>query len=305
MKLCREMKGLLNKLTVENFPVVGDRVTSLCASVDSVEQLNDLIDLVLDKAFTEPDFSQLYADLCLIMSYTTPSLVDSASTSPAAKSGQSLFSSLIVKKLGDEFNKLPAKLELSEEQKATLSPEDQEILITKMKTRLRGLCVSFGEFLVRRMVGMRGFNLASCVLLAGDNPGEHLVEGMCQMITTAGAYLDSDPVGKVLLENSFGRLQDLQANGVFSKRISCLVQDLVDARKVQWHRKVHKERAKGLSQIKQDAENADLVGGAAVRAQYGFVVQLGQRSNLLDSAEYAKYMQQQEERYRKRLQETS
>lgn len=84
------------------------------------------------------------------------------------------------------LRRLPLKLELSEEQKATLSLEDQEIQITKMKTRVRGLCVSFGEFLVRRMVGMRGFNLACRVLLADDNPGEHLIEGMCQMLTTAG-----------------------------------------------------------------------------------------------------------------------
>ena len=300
--LCRQMKGLLNKLTVENFPIVADQITALCASVDDWEMLNELIDLVLDKAFSEPDFSELYADLCLIIGYSNSFFFAAPGVNTSGKtSQQSLFSSVIIKKWGNEFNKLPTKFELTSEQKRNMSPEDQETEMIKVKTRMRGLCVCFGEFLLRKIVSMRGFNIASCILLGDEQPQEHQVEGLCQMLTTTGAYLDNDPHGKPLLDNVFGRLQELKANGLLSKRISCLVEDLFDARKVKWHRKIHKERAKGLSQIKQDAENANLVGGSVVRAQYGTVVQLGQRSNLIENTQYAKYMRRKEEEYMQKI----
>lgn len=47
-------------------------------------------------------------------------------------------------------------------------------------------------------------------------------------------------------------------------------------------------------------ENADLVGGSVVTAQYGTVVKLGQRSNLKGNDEYAKYLSDQEARYNKK-----
>lgn len=81
---------------------------------------------------------------------------------------------------------LPSTVELSDEQKMELSPEDQEILITKMKTRVRGLCISLAEFVIRRMVGMAGFNRTASVLLAREAPEEHYIEGICQMLSTAG-----------------------------------------------------------------------------------------------------------------------
>jgi translation initiation factor 4G len=59
-------KGLLNKLTVDNFPVVADQVATIFANITDWDLLKELLDLLLDKAFNEPDFSQLYADLCLV-----------------------------------------------------------------------------------------------------------------------------------------------------------------------------------------------------------------------------------------------
>lgn len=318
--LSRQVKGLLNKLTVDNFPVVADQVATIFANITDWDLLKELLDLLLDKAFNEPDFSQLYADLCLIISYSNSLFSVPANNSSSKKtSQQTAFSSVIIQKWGDAFNQLSekferaAKFERSTQLEGSMQLEqppddknipanfDDEYDLSKLKRRMKGICVSFGEFLIRKIIPIRGFNVASCVLLGEKQPQDHFVEGLCQILTTAGAYLDTDPVGKLLIENVFGRLQELQLNKFLSKRISCLVQDLFDARKVQWHRRVHKEQAKTLTQIKEDAENADLVGGSTVRVQYGFVVQLGERSNLLGNAHYANYMKLKEEEHRRKM----
>lgn len=291
-QLRREVNGLLNKLTIENFPILAEKLARIISDVKTKEDLETIVELVLDKAFNEPDFSELYADLCLVLSYRcSPTL----NTSVPGKQS-SLFSSLLIQKWREAFDNLPSTVELSDEQKMELSPEDQEILITKMKTRVRGLCISLAEFVIRRMVGMAGFNRTASVLLAREAPEEHYIEGICQMLSTAGAFLDIDQMGKSLVETCFGRLQELQAKSVCSKRINCLIQDLIDARKVDWHKKIHKEKAKGLSALKEEVENADLVGGSVVTAQYGTVVKLGQRSNLSNEI-YAKYLNEQEQHY--------
>lgn len=200
---------------------------------------------------------------------------------------------------------MPPTIELSEEQKALLSLEDQETTIVRMKTRVRGMCVSLGELVIRQMVGLSGFTWAASALLA-ESPEEHMIEGICEMLLTAGrkirksegerqttsiglihayidlcvcrpsgASLDDDPRGKSVVETCLGRLQELQAKGNWSKRLSCIVkvrererkaafvlmsicavQNLLDARKVGWHVKLHKRKAKGLSALKEEVWGA-------------------------------------------------
>lgn len=73
-----------------------------------------------------------------------------------------------------------------------------------------------------------------------------------EAMSFSGAFLDKDPMGKSLVETCFGRLQELQSKGAGSKRLTCLIQDLIDARRCGWHKKVHKEKAKGLSALKEE-----------------------------------------------------
>lgn len=56
----------MNKLTIENFPTVAERLAKLTEDAQTKGDLETIVELVLDKAFSEPDFSELYADLCLV-----------------------------------------------------------------------------------------------------------------------------------------------------------------------------------------------------------------------------------------------
>lgn len=56
----------MNKLTIENFPTVAEKLAKITEEVKTVEDLEIVVEHVLDKTFSEPDFSELYADLSLV-----------------------------------------------------------------------------------------------------------------------------------------------------------------------------------------------------------------------------------------------
>lgn len=62
------LQGWLNKLTVENFYTVTEKIAKTTENVTVEEDITGVIDLILNKTFSEPDFSEIYADLCLVSS---------------------------------------------------------------------------------------------------------------------------------------------------------------------------------------------------------------------------------------------
>jgi hypothetical protein len=62
-KLLRDIKGMLNKLTVEKFDTISDKMLGL--GIVSKALMPGTIDLIFDKAVEEPKFSSMYARLCL------------------------------------------------------------------------------------------------------------------------------------------------------------------------------------------------------------------------------------------------
>jgi len=61
----KKVKGILNKLTIENFEKLSKQMTDVRMS--SVEMLKETMAVIFDKALTEPKFGELYADLCKVI----------------------------------------------------------------------------------------------------------------------------------------------------------------------------------------------------------------------------------------------
>jgi len=168
----------------------------------------------------------------------------------------------------------------------------------KRKTRILGVSKLIGELFIRKMLGVK--TLSSVVhdlLFNKEFPEEHFIECMCQLIMATGYSLDSTERGSRQIDQWEARLTELKTHGGYTSRVQFLIQDAFETRNVKWVKKVHKEKAKTRSQIKDDVERAEYIGGAAHVAQHGTVVVVGQRDNL--GGEYAEYMAQQEEIYNK------
>lgn len=56
------MRGILNKLTPQMFQQLMKQVTEL--TIDTEERLKGVIDLIFEKAISEPNFSVAYANMC-------------------------------------------------------------------------------------------------------------------------------------------------------------------------------------------------------------------------------------------------
>jgi translation initiation factor 4G len=62
----RKLKGLLNKLTFENYPKLSEQIMALPITTNM--RLKGAIYIVFDKALDEPTFATMYAKLCTLMS---------------------------------------------------------------------------------------------------------------------------------------------------------------------------------------------------------------------------------------------
>lgn len=60
--LLRRVRGVLNKLTPQMFQPLMKQITEM--TIDTEERLKGVIDLVFEKAISEPNFSVAYANMC-------------------------------------------------------------------------------------------------------------------------------------------------------------------------------------------------------------------------------------------------
>eukprot|EP01113_Clastostelium_recurvatum_P026933 TRINITY_DN3237_c0_g1_i1.p1 TRINITY_DN3237_c0_g1~~TRINITY_DN3237_c0_g1_i1.p1 ORF type:complete len:845 (-),score=181.90 TRINITY_DN3237_c0_g1_i1:6-2540(-) len=66
----RKVKGILNKLTLDNFSSLALKLSQI--HIDSVEVLREVTRLVFEKAISEPNFSPMYGELCKRLSDKYP-----------------------------------------------------------------------------------------------------------------------------------------------------------------------------------------------------------------------------------------
>jgi translation initiation factor 4G len=69
----KKFKGLINKLTVDNFDAIFE--TMLEVEVTSVKTLNGFVGQIFNKALAETVFCELYANLCLKLHENLPQCV--------------------------------------------------------------------------------------------------------------------------------------------------------------------------------------------------------------------------------------
>jgi len=68
----RQLKGILNKLTPQNFEKLFEQVKNV--NIDNVVTLTGVISQIFDKALMEPTFCEMYADFCVHLSGALPEL---------------------------------------------------------------------------------------------------------------------------------------------------------------------------------------------------------------------------------------
>ncbi len=66
----------LNKITPEKFKSSTETLVELIKQIDDEETYTEAVHLVFNKAVSEPNFSKLYAELCVRLNEPAPNVTD-------------------------------------------------------------------------------------------------------------------------------------------------------------------------------------------------------------------------------------
>ncbi|KAK2195089.1 bifunctional MIF4G-like [Babesia duncani] len=281
----RLIKGNLNKLTIEKFETLAEKIATQCESLSNYSHLETIVALIIDKAVLEPDWSEMYADLCQILYWRSLEFnVGDKSLS---------FSSALLTKIQQEYETTPHDLLINAQE------NDDELHSKRLKTRILGTVKMIGELFQRKMLGFKIVSkVVKDLVIANEEPLEHYIECFVQLVYCTGYFIDSNPNLRPVLDMWFGRLKELMLKKGYSKRIKCVMQDVLDLSKAQWRKKIHRETAKSLSDLREQVNTENILGGSALAAQFGNIVIVGQRNNLYANCAYGGYMRKQEHIYK-------
>ncbi|KAF8942435.1 hypothetical protein BGZ47_006479 [Haplosporangium gracile] len=257
--VARKVKGLLNKLTLEKFDSISDKVieiANLSSKEDDGTTLKHCIQIIFEKATDEPNFGSVYAQLChKLMEKVSPEVKD---VSVEGSTGGKLFRKYLLHRCQEDFMKgwkdkaAAGGVSLNDKDGPDLMSDEYYILM-KAKRQGLGLIHFIGELFKLNMLTEKIMHECVKKLLANvKEPEEEETEGLCKLMTTVGLQLDR-PEAKNHMDIYFVRMTELTKNLKLPSRIRFMVQDVIDLRANKW---VNRRAAAGPKTIAEIHEEA-------------------------------------------------
>lgn len=224
----RKVRGLLNKLTPENFKKLSDDLLS--TELNSSVILKGVIILIFEKALDEPKYSSMYAQLCRRLSREAPNFED--------KDKPCTFRLLLLNKCKAEFENRSQSSELYDHGSVSSPEEEERRQLAKRK--MLGNIKFIGELAKLEILSEN--ILHRCIqelLLDKKRRGESAqdmsedLECLCQILRTCGRILDTDK-GQKLMGQYFERMKVLAENMELPPRIRFMLKDVIELREDKW-----------------------------------------------------------------------
>ncbi|KAG0076970.1 hypothetical protein BGZ92_002164 [Podila epicladia] len=256
-QVARKVKGLLNKLTLEKFDSISDKIidiANLSAREDDGTTLKHCIQIIFEKATDEPNFGSVYARLCQKLMEEVSDEVKDKTVQGSA--GGKLFRKYLLHRCQEEFVKGwkdKATNGASNDKDGPDLMSDEYYIMMKAKRQGLGLIHFIGELFKLQMLTEKIMHECVKKLLANvKDPEEEETEGLCKLMTTVGLQLDR-PEAKSHLDVYFNRMTELTKNTKLASRIRFMVQDVIDLRANSW---VNRRAASGPKTIAAIHEEA-------------------------------------------------
>merc|ERR1711957_624923 len=254
LQMC--VKGLLNKICPENINTIAERIEKEAQVADMLE-LEQVIVLIFKKALAEPHYCETYADLVYHLQKRMPSF-------PSADGGKPItFKSSLLNVCQNEFESMPRSLDLADAN--SCDPQELDFRRGQLKARFLANMRFIGNLFLRQLLTAKITasivqDLTGCNSEADAVPEEHVIECICELLTSIGYTLDSMPAGSAPLSLVCGRLLELKqckndkGKGLYSKRIELKIDDVLKTRAAGWTRKTFKAAAKTKEEVRQEQE---------------------------------------------------
>uniref|UniRef100_A0A8C5EFX1 Eukaryotic translation initiation factor 4 gamma 1-like n=1 Tax=Gouania willdenowi TaxID=441366 RepID=A0A8C5EFX1_GOUWI len=249
-ELFKRLRSILNKLTPQKFQELMKQVSEL--TIDTEERLKGAIDLIFEKAISEPNFSVAYANMCrCLMGLKVPS---------ADKPGETAnFRYLLLNRCQKEFEKDQDDDEIFEKkQKELEADEERDRLQVELKDardiarrRSLGNIKFIGELFKLKM--LTEAIMHACVVKLLKNHDEESLECLCRLLSTIGKDLDFEKA-KPRMDQYFNQMNKIINERKTSSRIRFMLQDVIDLRKSSWVPRRGDQGPKTIDQIHKEAE---------------------------------------------------
>lgn len=243
----RQLKGILNKLTPQNFEKLFEQVKAV--NIDNAVTLTGVIDQIFDKALMEPTFCEMYANFCHHLAGELPDFSED--------NEKITFKRLLLNKCQEEFERGEREQEeankADEEGEIKQSEEEREEKRIKARRRMLGNIRLIGELYKKKMLTERIMHECIKKLLGNyQNPDEEDVESLCKLMSTIGEMIDH-PKAKEHMDAYFDRMKSLSNNMKLSSRVRFMLKDAIDLRKNKWQQRRKVEGPKKIEEVHRDA----------------------------------------------------
>lgn len=216
----RAVRSVLNKLTIEKFHPLYEKLVS--CGIRTRAHVSSLMVEVFEKAATQHHFTDMYADLCVLLRshFGEHHIADDPDMN---------FESLLLQSrasFSQRYLTLPSDLE-------TLEEEDRLIVESKHKVRKLGNMKFFGALLVRLMLDS-ALLFETCEELLAEATPEAL-ELLAVLLTTVGPKFDTKKWPSYLrLSEIFDQVHKLASSPNLNRRVCFLLRDLLELRSMRW-----------------------------------------------------------------------
>ncbi|XP_059389520.1 eukaryotic translation initiation factor 4 gamma 1-like, partial [Carassius carassius] len=251
-ELFKRVRSVLNKLTPQMFQPLMKQVTEL--SIDTEERLKGVIDLIFEKAISEPNFSVAYANMCrCLMGLKVPT---------SDKPGVTVnFRKLLLNRCQKEFEKDKDDDEIFEKKQKELDAatgeekqrlkEELEDAKDKARRRSLGNIKFIGELFKLKM--LTETIMHDCIVKLLKNHDEESLECLCRLLSTIGKDLDFQKA-KPRMDQYFNQMEKIIKERKTSSRIRFMLQDVLDLRRNNWVPRRGDLGPKTIEQIHKEAE---------------------------------------------------
>ncbi|XP_010524450.1 PREDICTED: eukaryotic translation initiation factor 4G-like [Tarenaya hassleriana] len=242
----RQLKGILNKLTPQNFEKLFEQVKSV--NIENIVTLKGVISQIFDKALMEPTFCEMYADFCQQLSSKLPDFTEN---------GEKItFKRLLLNKCQEEFERgereedEASRAEEGEVKQTSVEREEKRL---KARRRMLGNIRLIGELYKKRMLTEKIMHECIKELLGySEDPDEENIEALCKLMSTIGEMIDQ-PKAKALIDAYFGKMTMLSNKQELSSRMRFMLKDSIDLRKNKWQQRRKVEGPKKIEEVHRDA----------------------------------------------------
>ncbi|XP_074507085.1 eukaryotic translation initiation factor 4 gamma 1-like [Sebastes fasciatus] len=232
-ELFNHLHSIVNKLTRQTFQELMKQVMDL--TIDTEERLKGTVELIFEKAISEPNSSVAYANMCrCLVGLKVPT-----SDKPGVFVN---FRKLLLNRCQKEFEKEQDDDEIFEKKQKEIEAAKEvrncerlrvELQDSRDQARRRSLgnikfiCELFKLKMLTEAI------MHDCVVKLLKKDNEESLECLCMLLSTIGKDLDFEKA-KPRMDQYFNQMDQIIKERKISSRISLMLQDVLDLRKSNW-----------------------------------------------------------------------